>query len=187
MRKLIFFGLALLLSGSAIAYTQEAPKTPPAQRETASKEIYPFQLKFRVLELEEGKVINSRDYSMNLTTTPNAFQSIRSNERIPFPTSPISPGTNMANVQFQYIDSGIKIDCRDASMMNNSLLVNITGEIDTVAPEEKPNQLGPIIQNRRIASSVLLPNGKPTIIFSSDDFHSKRVMQLEVTAVKLSQ
>lgn len=189
MRKLIFFGLALLLSGSAMAYSQEPSKSTVMQSETPKSEVHHFQMKFRVLELEDGKVINTRSYNMEITTDNKTASSIRTSVRLPYsPDSAqaVNAVTNVIHTNFQYVEEYVKLDCLEASMRGNSLFVNINGDINTIGSEEKPNPYGPITQNRKISSNVLLPIGKPTIIFSSDDLSSKRVMQLEVTAVKLS-
>jgi hypothetical protein len=47
---------------------------------------------------------------------------------------------------------------------------------------ETPDAPAPVIRQVKWNAPVIVPLGKPTVIFSSDDPSSKRQMQLELTA-----
>src|SRR5579872_961688 len=87
----------LLLAGSNLAHTQEEsgtnnPPKPsnPAAEESKTKQdqrekpIQPYRLDFSVNELENGKKINSRHYSIDLTA--GSANQIKIGTRVPVAT-----------------------------------------------------------------------------------------------------
>jgi hypothetical protein len=56
----------------------------------------------------------------------------------------------------------------------------VAAEVSSAA--ETPDAPAPVIRQVKWNSPVIVPLGKPTVIFSSDDPSSKRQMQLELTA-----
>jgi len=85
--------------------------------------------------------------------------------------------------QFQYMDVGVNIDGNSVQRLHNRLTLNVGADLSTVAsPQDKESPLGPQIRQNRWNSPVIVPIGKPTVLFSSDDLSSTRTLQLEVTA-----
>jgi hypothetical protein len=72
----------------------------------------------------------------------------------------------------------VNIDCRAAKEIQGDLALNVSAEISTATTAQKQ----PLIRQTKWSSNVILPLGKPTVIFSSDDVASKGQMQLELTA-----
>jgi hypothetical protein len=58
----------------------------------------------------------------------------------------------------------------------------VVAEVTSTASGEAPSTLPPLIRQNKWNSTVIIPVGKATTLFSSDDLHSKRKLQLEVTA-----
>jgi hypothetical protein len=164
----ITFGAMLLTAGVCAAQNESARSTPQQPKY--------FHLDFAVKELDGGKVINSRHYSMTTTTgesAPNGCM-IRTGSKVP-----VSSGGATGN--FTYIDVGVNIDCRSAKEIDGSLATSVTADISNTAPGSNP----PLIRQTKWSSHVIVPIGKPTIIFSSDDVTSKGQMQLELTATPI--
>lgn len=138
-----------------------------------------YHLDFVVKEVEAGKVINSRSYSMIIAT--NERSSIRTGTRVPFNMSSIP---NTAN--YTQIDIGVNIDCRNAKELNNQLTLEVNAEISSLAdPNDNSRAGGPVVRHNNWESNVIIPLRQPTTIFSSDDLASKRKMELEITATPI--
>ena len=159
MLTLIRSSLALaLMAATAFAENAEPPKF--------------YKLDFVVKEVEGGKVLNARAYSMLASTDSNG--SIRAGSKVPMPAS---PGEKAA-----YIDVGTNIDCRAIhEVQQHDLALNVAAEISSTVREQAANE-SPLIRQNKWNSSVIVSMKKPAIIFSSDDATTKRQMQLELTA-----
>jgi hypothetical protein len=67
-------------------------------------------------------------------------------------------------------------------------MLHVGADISSIATgsENSPsNLLPPVIRQNRWSSSVIVPLGKPTTIYSSDDITSKRKVQIELTATPI--
>jgi hypothetical protein len=138
-----------------------------------------YRLDFVVKEVEVGKVINSRDYSMIIGTGERS--SIRAGTRVPFNVSSI-PNT----AQYTQVDVGVNIDCNNAKELNNQLTLQVKAEVSSVADPNNGSRPGaPAIRHNTWESNVVILLKHPTTIFSSDDLASKRNMQLEITATPI--
>ena len=147
----------------------QSDKTPPEPTKY-------FHLDFVVKELEGGKVINTRHYSTTAATSRQT-STIRSGNKVPIQTG----GSGPDNSQFTYIDLGVNIDCRDLREIQGDLALNVAADISTAVTPQKQ----PLIRQTKWNSNVVLPIGKPTVIFSSDDVAGKGEMQLELTATPI--
>ena len=155
---------------------QEAPKTPPPAIEKAVKPLSVYRLEFTVREVEDGKRLNSRIYT--LSVEDGSHGSIRVGNRVPF-----SAGKD----QFQYYDVGINIDCRLHERENFLLLDNTGIEISSIVKDESPSaaSLNPVVRQARAQVDVAVTPGKPTMVTALDDVSSNRRYEVEVTATKV--
>lgn len=136
-----------------------------------------FHLDFVVQELEGGKVANARHYTTSVATGDAYNCQVRTGSKVAVQTG--SSGNN--STQFTYIDVGVSIDCRAAREIDGSLALGVTAEVSSAGPARNP-ETPPLIRQNKWSSNVIVPIGKPTVIFSSDDVTSKGQMQLELTA-----
>jgi hypothetical protein len=136
-----------------------------------------YHLDFVVKELESGKVINARSYSMTVSTAGTGASIIRSGNKVPISTGGAGPGS------LTYLDIGVNIDCRAAKEIQDQLALSVSAEVSGVATEQPSNQ--PLIRQTKWESNVIVSIRKPTTIFSSDDPSSKRQTQLELTAIPI--
>lgn len=180
MRKTMLFAALLLLTmaSSRMVRAQDHSKESSAATEE-SVDAYRLDISFN--ELEDGKKLNTRHYSIDLTGgRPNE---IKIGTRVPVVSSSSSSGN--ASEQYQYIDLGTHMW---AQLISRGSELHITGDIsslDTSAGPEVNTRLGPVIRQIRIEGSTALVIGKPILIGSADDPNSKREFQLEVTMTKL--
>jgi len=163
--------LALAMAaGTGFAQTPEAPKS--------AESLKFYKLEFVVKEVEGGKVLNARSYSMTAAVDAKDSASIRAGSKIP---------VMMSSGGFNYIDVGVNIDCRAIREVQRDLALFVAAEVSSLPSEPAaPATIGapttPTVRQNRWSSSIIVPVKKPTLIFSSDDLASKRQMQLELTA-----
>ncbi len=152
-----------LLAGACLAQDKSNNESPKF-----------YKLDFLVKEMDAGKVLNSRAYSMQVGGVKEEG-SIRTGSKVPFA---MAPG------QWTQIDVGTNIDCANINEVEGGLSLRLVAEVSSVL--EDPSNAGhPIIRQNRWGSFVILKLKKPTVVFSSDDVSSKHQMQLEVTATPL--
>jgi len=155
---------------------------------SVAQEIKPYRLDFSLNEMDDGKKINSRQYSMylnaadphghfNRVTEDPSAKEIKIGERVAVETG---------QGQFQYLEVATRIK---AGIMEqeNGLLLDVTSDISRIADPEKASPPGsmPMLRQMNINASTVAGLGKPTVIGSVDDPGSKRQYQIEVTATKL--
>src|ERR1700676_3289020 len=93
---------ALAVSGgTSRALAQESGDSSKSTTLESSKPVEAYRLDFSVNELEDGKKINTRQYSMNLNA--NDANEIKIGTRVP---------VDSGHEQFQYLDVGTSIWCR---------------------------------------------------------------------------
>lgn len=170
----------------------ESAKSATLENKTKSdqhgKPIQPYRLDFSFNELEGGKKINNRHYSIDLTA--GSQDEVKIGTRVPIATGETSSSPLPA--QFQYLDLGTSIWAllRDAS---DELQLEVKSEISWTKHENvdidprasHSTFTPPIVSQIKINGSTLLTIGKPLTIGSVDDPYSNRQFQLEVTATKL--
>ncbi len=190
--------LMLLFAGKAFSQEQSNTAAQSEAQETAKStapRAHYYHLDFVVEELNaDGKPVNSRSYSTTVTTDHKATPppiTIRTGSRIPIATgvNPMAPQGQ--NTQWQYKDVGVNIDIDSGGTMEigSRLALSLTVEVNSLAsnmrlgssngPEE------PVTRQDRWRGPVLIPVGKRTVVFASDDLDNKGSMQLSVTATPL--
>ena len=190
MRKTIALFVALVsigLCSGLSARAQDQPKEE-SKKETPKppanvQPVEPYRLDFSFNELADGKIVNSRHYSLDLTAGES--NEIKIGTRVPVATAS-SPDAN-APVQWQYIDVGTNIWAQLREHGEEWVLVvrSEISNLDTSSEAEHSARLTPVVRQIKISGSTLLVVGKPISIGSMDDPNSKRQFQLEVTATKL--
>jgi hypothetical protein len=182
----------LVSSWGGKVLAQESDKTP----ETAKAPEPPahfFHLEFVVQETgPDGKPTNSRTYSGTVSTsrTDRGF-SMRTGSRVPIVTGMTSVENKNMPVQFQYIDVGVSIDARDARENGDKLALSLNADISSLADPagsastSTANNGAPVVRQNKWQAGVLIPIGKPAVVFTSDVLDSKGGMQLVVTATPI--
>lgn len=157
---------ATLIAGACFAQA-ENPRPPEGPKA--------YQLDFVVKEVEEGKVVNSRNYSM-LISAASGGGSIRSGDRVSVMTK---GGTQP---EYSYVDVGVNIDCRNVQETQGKLTLVVTADVSSAASDATR----PLIRTARWSANVVVPLRKSTALFSSDDTSSKRRMTLDLTATPVN-
>ena len=151
--------------------TQEQPKK--------DSPAVAYKLAFVIYELDDGKRINQRDYTM-VAVLQGERGTLKIGTRVP-----VASG---GEKQFTYIDVGLDIRCLLREHEAGKLQAVIDLNMSSFAlPEQSSNQGGsnmPILRNTSLTVHPVLTPGKPAMVASLDDVNSKKRMQVEVTATR---
>ena len=176
----------VITAGLAMALILVAAAKPASAQDSAPKPAaevaagHSYRLDYTVFELEDGKKINSRQYSMN----------VNGGEQNQMKIGTRVPVTIKAD-EIQYMDVGTSIWCRlrdhkDVLWLNDDVLLNAKMEISNFAiPEQQGQSTRPAIRQMAIEASTIATLGKAMTVGTVDDPNSKRQFQLEVTVTKL--
>jgi len=146
-----------------------------AKADRAERPVHPYRVDFSIYELEDGKKINTRQYSLNLNAED--ANELKIGTRVPVETK---------QEEFQYLDVGTNIWCRIGER-SDGIPLSVRAELSNFAiPEQGSGQSArPAIRQLQIHASTVAVLGKPMIVGSVDDPNSNRQFQLEVTVTKL--
>jgi len=181
-RKMVAAGVLIiaftLWSGLHQAWAQEPDSSPKAAEQKTQKppELWEaYRLDFSISELEDGKRINTRQYSMNLNE--NDSNDLKIGSRVP---------VEGKQGEVQYIDVGTNIDARTQTR-NGQMKLFVHAEMSNFAiPEQaQGHDPRPVIRQLKIGGSTVVVLGKPMVLGVVDDPNSKRQFQIEVTVTKL--
>jgi hypothetical protein len=182
-KVLVASAIFTLLFGSAVCRVsaQDAAKA----KTDAAQIGHAYRLDFTLYELEDGKKINSRQYSINLNGGDHS--DIKIGTRVPVESSKAG--------EYQYLDVGTSIWCRardyrDVSWLGDDLLLDVQADISNFAGSDQPRQAsgpipGPLIRQMKINANTIAVVGKQMSLGTIDDPNSRRQFQLEVLVVKL--
>jgi len=180
LKKTAFWAALVWAALAAVASaTPPTPQSEPSKAAAESdKSMNAYRLDFTLAELEDGKKINTRQYSMN--SRANDWNEIKIGTRVPM---------EFEQGKYQYLDVGTSIRCRltdqaDLTSLGSNVSLSAHAEISNFAAPEQPGRQ-PIIRELRIEASTVLALGKPMVVGVVDDPNSRRQFQLEVTVTKL--
>jgi hypothetical protein len=180
--KRIFILIAIVAflalgAGTTHISAQDTPAKPAPE---SSEPGHAYRLDFTVNEIDDGKKINSRQYSMNLNAGDQS--EIKIGSRVP---------VELKTGEIQYMDVGTNIWCRmrdrkDVAWLGNDVLLNVRSDISNFAVSDQTGQaMRPIVRQMKIDASTIAVVGKPIVVGVVDDPSSKRQFQLELTVQKL--
>jgi hypothetical protein len=197
MRKLtIICWLLLLIPALAPRVgAQDTAKAPETSKPPEPPAHY-YHLQYVIQELgNDGKPVNSRTYSTIVGTDRHEqFSAIRTGSRVPIITGALHGPSGEAKegkleYQYQYLDIGVNIDTQNVHEVGRQLAIDLKAEISALADTAPSTATGlvndPVVRQNSWQASVLIPVGKPTVVFSSDALDSKGATQLVVTATPM--
>jgi hypothetical protein len=176
----VYCGSAGYAQEAAQATSEKAKSEAKQNMESATaaserdRPVHAYRIDFSVNELEEGKKINTRQYSLNLNA--DDANEIKIGTRVP---------VESGHEQFQYLDVGTSIWCRIGERPDG-IPLSVRADISNFAiPDQGTHESRPVVRQFKINASTLAIPGKPMVVGSVDDPNSKRQFQLEVTVTKL--
>lgn len=165
----------VLCGGAATARAQDVAASK-AKTDDTEKPATAFRLDFSLVELEDGKRVNTRHYSMDVVPGFASSGEIKMGTRVP---------VEGKQGEMQYIDVGTNIWARMLER-GDSLQLEVRADLSNFANPEQENRTSmPLLRQLHIGAGTVALIGKPTVVGLVDDPNSKRQFQLEVTVTKL--
>jgi hypothetical protein len=158
----------------------EAKMKAEAEAQHSEKSLSAYRLDFSLNEMDDGKKINTRQYSLN--SRFNDWNQIKIGTRVP---------VEAKQGEFEYLDVGTSIRCRlvdqtDMAALGGGVSLNVQADISNFAtPEQQGQRVQPVVRQLRIEASTVVALGKSMVVGIVDDPNSKRQFQLEVIVTKL--
>ncbi len=152
--------IALCLGSAAFAQSDDHAAQAKPQRF--------FRMQVRVDQFDGNKLFKSQEVSATLPFGTQGTH-IRAGEKIP-------SGEH-------YIDAGLNVDFRDLEEVPSGLALSLRLEISAAINADAAKL--PLIREYRWDSNVLVPVGKPALIFADTDSSSQYKMEVKVTATPL--
>jgi len=187
MRKMLVMFIAVVTIGflccARSVHAQEGSKENNSEP-SKGKPVQPYRLDLSFNEVSDGKIVNTRHYSMNLTAGNS--DEIKIGTRVPVAISPNSGKGSGDQPLFQYLDVGTSIWAQLREHGDELMLV-VRAEVSNLDVDsgQASGVSAPVVRQIKISGDTLLVTGKPILIGSADDPNSKRQFQLEVTLTKL--
>lgn len=176
----VFVLLSLVVFAAPVRAQESKASESKAPEAKVQTEAHYYRLEFVLKEVgDDGRVVNSRTYHTDVATGGRSSQ-VRTGTKIPIRTDDKS-----GDVRYQYIDVGVNIDCDFAHETPQGLGLHISAEISSIASPTSGEIASPVVRQNRWSSEALLPIGKPTVVFSSDNLENRGRMQVEVTATPI--
>ena len=139
-----------------------------------------YKLDYLIVELEGGKRIEARDYSLLVDGT--RIGRVRIGTRVPIVTGPSA---------FNYLDVGVSIDATVRHASPNGVYLSTKVDVTSMAMGEKGGLFSPqltaqspqpTMRNFKTENEITVVFGKPTVLFTMDEPSSKRTFQIQLTA-----
>ena len=159
--------ILIVLPASLVVAQENAPKPPE----------HFYRLVFQIEEADRaGKVTESRSYATTAATGNSRGWPIKTGTKIPLHTG---------EKDIQYIDVGVNIETQD--VVEDGAKVHLVASVNmsSLAAEQNSALADPIIRQNEWRAEVLVPVGKPTVIFVSDNLENKGKTQVELTATRM--
>jgi hypothetical protein len=188
IRVLLIAFVTVLLCGLAAAQEQKKTDGKPAETKAATpdKPVNWYRVDVAIHELEDGKRVNTRNYTLVTADDGRRVES-KTGSRVPVATGkyegPATQENARVTTQFQYLDVGMNILC-SVWQRNGQLYLSTRLDWSSIAPERGLDGQPVIRQLFVTGDAVITALGKPILISSTDDSVSRRRYQVEATVTK---
>jgi len=184
-RIMIVLGLGVTLLAQAPKSAAEQPakkENGDAQEPRALVAENFYKLNFVIYELEDGKRVNQRDYSVIGRTNTGPPATLKVGTRVPI-------YIDDKKMQYQYMDVGVEIRCalkESLGKLHANCDFNISSLVLPGSGTDTPTIVAtPVVRNTSTNTWAVLTPGKPALISTIDDVNSKKRTQIEVTATRV--
>jgi hypothetical protein len=168
--------LIISLCGSVPTIRAQEQPTDKTKTEAATRSVEAYRVDFVINELEDGKKINTRQYSVNVAgSEPN---SLKIGTRVP---------VEEKQGEFHYVDVGTNVWAQLIQHSTGSWL-EVRAELSNFAVPEQANRADnsmPLLRQVQISAGAIPLLGQPMIVGRVDDPNSRRQYELEVTVSRL--
>lgn len=158
------------------------------QKEDAAKTLRAYRVDYVLVESQDGKRLNTRNYTMLFEEEERGNYSpasIRVGTRVPLTTA-----NKDGQPTTSYMDVGLNIDCRIKPRGNDRVSLESTIEVANLLADDQARIAekisgAPVVRSNRSRIVAVVPLGKKTMVASYDDINSTRTTSVEVTVTPL--
>jgi len=147
-------------------------RSEQAVKKEEAQNVNVYRVTYKISELENGKTINARSYTLMAKTNRRSMSRVGS--RIP---------VNVGGKGFQVWSVGMGLDCT-VTEREGDLLVHTDLDMNTIVHNE-PTTSFPVTRNLKLQDDTSVITGKPAFVGSIDDVYSNRRYVIEVTVTKV--
>ena len=183
MQKFLILIMTFLTVGTLAAQQDATKGQEPREKDVIVKKaaIPTYKMAFSIYELQDGKKINQRDYSLLVEANDRGANTLKIGTKVPI---------DSGNGGITYADVGFELRCSAAETVNNKLAVSVDMTVTNFAiPEQNtdPRTAGsrPVLRGVTQRVGAVVNPGKPQILTSMDDVNSTKRMLVELTATKM--
>lgn len=162
--------VTLFVASASAQETNAAKSTAP----DVTTPMHNYRADYSLIESENGKKIDSRQYSVNLSKDGRSMVQIGT--RVPVETK--------ADGTLQYLDANTQIVSRLIGHPNG-LVLDVSCNVTSVASDAASPTQRPVFRTFVIANDVVVTTGKSMVVGVADDPDSKRQFELDVTVTEL--
>ena len=170
-RILIGLILFIVILGGHASFGQEAKNQAEGARPS-------WKMDFTVSEMEGGKVINERKYS--LLILGQGRETIRAGNQVPIVT------TVNNTVTTHYLDVALSIECEVKETSGGVTPARVVFEVASLAGDQTANAGNPVFRFVKGCSTFALNPGKRDVVLTADDVNTKRQYQIALLATRLN-
>lgn len=189
IRITLLFVITAAISAT-MGLAQDKPAAQAAAKQdkpSVTKPTNSYKLDYMISEMENGKRVNSRSYSLLLTDSPSESSGkLHAGSRVPIATGSARTEKGVSSTNYQYIDVGVDIRARLGLRDDRLYLasdISTSGAASELSPS--PDIPAPVIRQTNVNGVVTAVTlGKSMLLTSLDDAVSKRRYQVEVTVTK---
>jgi hypothetical protein len=167
----------LALGGLKASHAQEANQ--PASEDNKAKAgrpdkpMHSYRIDVSINELEDGKKINTRQYSLYQNSGSWTQVKISSRVSVSTPQTPL-----------ETMEVGTTINCT-LTESGEDIALHVHGDFSNLMSPDDQHSARPVVRQMSINSSVVVALGKPSLVGVVDDPNSNRQFQLEATVTRL--
>jgi hypothetical protein len=183
MKKFLMLMIVFLAACSLVAQedAKKKPEKPDNEPIVKQAAVPTYKMAFSVYELQDGKKINQRDYSLLVEANGHGANTLKIGTKVPIDTGKDS---------YTYTDVGFELRCSAAETVNNKLGVSVDMSVSNFAipgqnTDPRAGESRPVLRAVTQRVSAIVSPGKPQILTSMDDVNSTKRMQVELTATKM--
>ncbi len=165
----ILCSLLLILSLGCLLPAAVAEEPKP-EKEPARA----YRLDYTIEELESGKVVNARTYSLLVDDQRHSGRT-KVGSRVP---------VAIKQDQFQYMDVGLNLDAR-VFASGEDIMLETNINMTSLAMPEQATSGSPVVRNMESGGSTIIAAGKSTVVSEVDDVQSKRRYRVSVLVTRL--
>jgi hypothetical protein len=166
--------VALLAGGGSTGVSaQETSAGKPAAPDVTTP-MHNYRADYSLIESEDGKKVDSRQYSLNLSKDGRSMVQIGTKV----------PAGSKADGTLQYLDANTEINGRLIDHPNG-LVLDVSCNVTSVASDQATRVDRPLLRTFVIANDIVVTPGKSMVVGIADDPDSKRQFELDVTVTEL--